>query len=402
MSLHDEIGISVVLQSNAITVTRGTPNTVAWSVASGMATTLTHEITSYSHTLNIIGGYDSAQMTLVDDVLGTEWWIEYGLGQHVQVRSHADVVIWEGFVNTLGVSLGALEMELGPVLDIGNRVEVVFSPTDTTLAREVQNVREFTTWGENADSQERYGVRHALINLGNATSANATLVAGLQLRELAWPKRTQRLGVGGSKPSVSLGCLGWWHYLDYPYHLAIDPVAGTAVTGTVAPETKIAAILAADPNGLFPGPHGLAASGITVPANEEQERTAQDILRGLATLGNSTYARASMQVGEGRRLEYAFIGNTPDYMQSLTDPSQNVYHYGGGRVFPWEVQAGKWLIIPDLLAGHTLPADLRENPRAMLIEQVNYSAPYDLQLQAGASDRLSQALARIGLAGSGR
>jgi len=394
MSLHDEIGISVVLQGNAITITRGTPNTVAWSVASGMATTLTHELTSYSHTLSIIGGYDSAQITLVGDVYDAEWWMEYGLGQHVQVRSHADVVIWEGFVNTLGITLGALEMEVGPVLDIGNRVEVVFSPVDTTVAREVQNTKEYTAWGENADSQERYGIRHALINLGNATATNAATIGALQLRELAWPKRTQRLSVGGSKPSVTLGCLGWWHYLDFPYR--------NTATGTTAPETRIAAVLAADPNGLFPGPHGLAASGLTVPANEEQERTAQDILRGLATLGNSAYARASLQVTEARRVEYAFIGNTPDYQQSLTDPSQNVYHYGGGRVFPWEVQAGKWLIIPDLLAGHTLPADLRENPRAMLIEQVNYSAPYDLQLQAGPSDRLSQALAAVGLAGSGR
>lgn len=394
MGLHDEIGLSVVMRPNLITLTRGTPNTVVWSVGGGYAHVLTDDFVSYSHTIGVVGGCLSAEIGIMPKVLDLEWWTEYALGMAIEVRSPAGAIVWDGFVNTLGISMGGLELELGPVTEIGNRVSVTYSPVETTLPGDTGTVRETYTWGENALSQERFGIRNAILSLGSASSANALAVRNFWLAENSYPRRTQRLGQGGGAPTLRLGCAGWWELLDFPYR--------DTATGTEAVETKIGKVLVAEPNGLFPGPHSLGASGVVVPVNDTQERTAQDVLRGLASLGDSTSARTRLMVGPGRVVTYAAMGSTPEYQQALSDPAQELHYYGGGRVLPWEAQPGRWLLLTDLFAGRTLPTDLRDDVRAMLIESVNYTAPYGLQLQAGPTDRLPQLLARAGLGGTGR
>ena len=63
---------------------------------------------------------------------------------------------------------------------------------------------------------------------------------------------------------------------------------------------------------------------------------------------------------------------------------------------------GKWVLFTDFLIGRVPPmTDPRQDPRALFIEQVTFTAPWTLALQGGRADRTSQMLAQMGLGGIG-
>ena len=65
---------------------------------------LTEELTSYSHTINALGGYWSMSFKIAGDERIMEDWIADGLGRHVVLHDDALVVAWEGFAKKTGDS----------------------------------------------------------------------------------------------------------------------------------------------------------------------------------------------------------------------------------------------------------------------------------------------------------
>ena len=62
---------------------------------------------------------------------------------------------------------------------------------------------------------------------------------------------------------------------------------------------------------------------------------------------------------------------------------------------------GKWLMFTDFLIGQAEELNLRNDPRAMFIETVKYTAPWSLQLKGGAVDTIDAVVAQLGLSGIG-
>ena len=58
-------------------------------------------------------------------------------------------------------------------------------------------------------------------------------------------------------------------------------------------------------------------------------------------------------------------------------------------------------MFPDFLIGQAAELDLGDDPRAMFIERVKFTAPNGLDLQGDTLDNLSALVAQLGLSGIG-
>jgi hypothetical protein len=63
-----------------------------------------------------------------------EDWASYGIGRHIVVYNPSLVQIWEGFINQVDITEGGEQFSIGPLIDIGNRVKVPYSPVDAGVA----------------------------------------------------------------------------------------------------------------------------------------------------------------------------------------------------------------------------------------------------------------------------
>jgi hypothetical protein len=177
----------------------------------------------------------------------------------------------------------------------------------------------------------------------------------------------------------------------YPYNDIIS-------TGLGNLSDKIIAILTAQANTIldttFPR---ITANTTQVSLYENDNKSSWGLIKSLVALGDVTAARYLFGVYAGFMPVYEAAPATIEYQQQLSDPEQKVATLSGGRVLPWHVLPGKWLLFSDFLIGESEPADLRNDPRAMFIEDVTYTAPWGLAMQGGKVDTFAQKLARKGL-----
>ena len=101
------------------------------------------------------------------------------------------------------------------------------------------------------------------------------------------------------------------------------------------------------------------------------------------------------------RSYYEAAPTTLEYQQRLSQSLPVVERTGGDEVYPWNVLPGRWLLFPDFLIGQAAELDLRDDPRAMFIEQVKYTAPNELYMKGGTVDSTDALIAQLGLSGIG-
>src|SRR3989337_1749563 len=87
--------------------------------------TFQHELISYGHEIAVDGGFLSASIGVRTKQKNIDEWIESGLGRDVAVYDSTGVV-WNGFVNNISANIGTLSVSRGPMMNIGNRVEVMY------------------------------------------------------------------------------------------------------------------------------------------------------------------------------------------------------------------------------------------------------------------------------------
>lgn len=134
------------------------------------------------------------------------------------------------------------------------------------------------------------------------------------------------------------------------------------------------------------------------PKVENRNRFAFDILKELVALGNDTDDRRRLLgVYADLVARYETQSDEITYHHLLSDPLQAVTTPEGAIVYPWDVQPGKWLFVPDFLVGRATAAsdDLGDDPRNLFIEGVTYTSPWGLSVSGGSDDRLSQLLAKL-------
>ena len=372
MSLFRQLGLSIAVSEPR------------WLTTSFQAD-LTDEVRTYYHERRALGGYWSASFTLpsaygyIDD----RW-----LGRDITVRDDALNIIWQGFVNMLQINQGPLMLTLGPLLHIGNRVAVVYSTIDTSTTPPTVGVRVITDYADNTDSQALHGIRYKVLSTGGATPVTAVQIRDTYLAEYAYPKNSktwpQGVGVG-----VTVECLGYVHLLDWPYT--------ETTSGTSDADDKLLDILADDPNLTWDTSH-VDANTLQVKTWENDSKSAWTVLQDIINRGDATDARWLFNVRENLEAWYYAAPTTVDYEQSLSD---TVVRQQGATVFPWNVEPGRWFLVPDLDVGRSLVVNLYTDLRAAFLESVTYTAPWGLTWQGSRLETLPQVLAQLGLAGVG-
>lgn len=387
-SLHQQTGLTVSYTDPLLRANR-----------SAIVRTLTDELDGYSHETRAAGGYWSASIRVSDVQSRLEDWISAGLMRHIVTYSTGLEVVWEGFVNRISVNFGSFSYQIGPLLDIGNRVRVVYSVIDTSVEPPTLGVRAVTANANGTTSQALYGIIEKVLSTGGSTATEAAQNRDTWLAENAMPPVSIDLNLsGGSEPSLALDCLGYWHLFGaYTY-------TNTGVTGTENLSTKIQNIINADPNSLFSTDFSrITTNTLQVKQYENDDKTAEALLKALNSLGDTSDNRYTIGVYQNRQLWYQAAPTTVEYLKRIT-VSDDFTTPTGATVRPSSVLPGRWVLVPDFLVGRTQPNSrtiLNDDPRAGFIEVVRFDAPREVRVSGGKLSQLDQALAKQGLAGVG-
>jgi len=364
-----------------------------------------NHIDGYDHEHNADGGFGSANITLAANRNDVDEWIEYGLGRHIEVDGPHLGRVWEGFVNRVDVDIGPLSITRGPLLNIGNRVDIVYSTIDTTSEPPAIGQRErLSDWiGYTNDtaSQALYGIIEKILSTGGLTGqADAAKIVDTYIAENRLPETSQTFSTtrnaGGA--TIRLSCLGYRSWLEaYVYNLTTG--------GDVNLSAKLTAVLAADPNGIISTNYfNVTANTYQVSQWEDEDRTAWSIIKSLLAYGDASDVRYMFGIYEDRIPYYTAMTNDIAYYQELSDLAMRVKTTSGATIYPWDVRPARWLFYPDFLTGRSEPltlADQRDDPRFEFIETVRYTAPQGLSHNGAKQGTLKQVLAKYGVTGVG-
>lgn len=364
-----------------------------------MFASLDENISTYQHEIRAIGGFYSATITANYNQVQIEDWIEYGIGRHIVIHNDALEVIWEGFVNKVSAALGELAFEIGPLLDIGNRVKAVYSTVDYSVEPPVLGKRDVTAIANDTSSQAIYSIVEKVLSTGGSTPVEAEQNRDTFIAENAYPPTSLDLALGrGTQEQVTLDCLGYWHLLGaFTY-------TNTGVVGTEDISTKLQNILAQDPNSIFSTDYNrIRENTFQVKQYENDDKTALELVKALNSLGDTSSRRYNIGVYADQQLVYERAPTEYEYVKRIGE-NEDFKTPTGAIVEPWNVRSGKWFFVSDFLAGRVPPStrnDLNRDPRAGYIESAIFTAPRDIRVDGKKLGQLDQALARQGLAGVG-
>lgn len=350
---------------------------------------LSDYVSAYSHELSADIGCASASISLSVDFDAAQNWYAEGLGRRIEVYNQSGKRIWKGIVNLVTVSVGNLTGEArGPLMEIGNRVSAVYTPIDVTVYPPVTGSTTVTTINENQSSQSRYGIIEKVLSAGTAQDADAERARDTYLAENSYPKSSGEVNPdGNSAASVVLDCIGNYYWFDAYVYNAYD-------AGFITVTDKIKAILAADPNFILTSTAGIRTNAYITVAVEDQSRFASSIIADIVKLGDANDNRWLFGVDADGIPYYNQVPTDLEYEISLADERQ-VIHSGESEVYPWNIRAGRWIMISDWLSAYQQHSD-RTDPRRKFIETVRYTAPYSVSITDGQSGTITQLLAKLG------
>ena len=358
---------------------------------------------TYTHLVNAVGGYESASFTLSLELMNMNDWLANGLGRHVSVYNPALEVIWEGFVNQIDAGYGNLTVTRGPLLGTTNRLNASYATVDVDSIPPTEGLQAFTGWIDDLSSQTEYGILPEIISVGETNPPDATAIALTYLAAHRVPATTQVFTSAANAPQVTISCLGYRYWLMYTYNQLVNKF-------TINVNLKIIDILTgvdalAVPYNLnnawlpFNTAHvATPAAPAAVPRYEYEDRTAWELIQGLTARGDANQNRWLFGIYANREAWYYQAPTTVEYTLKLSDPSLTIRN--PAPVDPWDVKPGKWLMFTEFLPGY-MPASLDDDPRAMFIESVSFTAPNQIALNGAPGETLSDVMASFGLGGVG-
>lgn len=349
---------------------------------------------SYQHTIQAFGGFWSASFTFRTGRDRAEDWLDRGPGRHVETVGDALEVAWEGFVNEVVVNYGPLSVTRGPLVDVCNRAQLIYNGIDTSVSPPVVGTRMYTGEYNDEDSQGLWGVLPQYVTAGNMTPTGADYVVQTYLDAHAQPKTSKSFQSDSpGEVSMSVNCLGYFHWLNWGYQ--------NLSTGMDDADDKLLLVLADSPNAAWLNFDvvGVGSNTMQVRLFEDGFSLASDIIKEIVASGDELGNRWLFGVYEGLSARYEQAPAAVEYLQSTSDPKLRTVKAPGTELRPWSVRPGKWLLFTDFLVAQSTPTALHDDPRAMFLESVQYSAPSSLSLQGGDADQLNQVMARYGLGG---
>jgi hypothetical protein len=360
---------------------------------------ITGEVDSYSHSIAASGGFISASFTINGSRETLENWIEYGIGRHIQVHAPDNRIVWEGFVDQVSVTMGGITTNRGPLLNIGNRVSVMYTPIiDPDTDPPITGTPTETVIAQDTDSQAKYGIWEKVVNTGNMLDVDAEFLRDLYLVENAYPDGSCTISLGSdtSAMSVSVTCRGYIDWFGYSYNDITTPLSVTITT-------KISDVIDADPNNLFSSTSSsstMDTNMVLVLSYEDQNRTAKTIIDEMVSYGGGADDRWLFGVYADQQIHFNQAPTAVEYVYYLAENSQRIETINGETISPWDIVAGKWISMLDFMYGSVVTsADAHGDRRSFFIEQVDYTAPNTISISGNKVRKLPQYLAKMSLGG---
>lgn len=359
---------------------------------------ITQQIDKYSHTIEALGGYWSCQFTIRANAHKVNDWIQHGLGRHIEVFDDSMSNIWEGFVDKISVNYGPLSVTRGPLMDVSNSVNAVFAPIEFDEdGGQVIGSRSRTGFYTNNDSVALWATIPTTLMTGSMTFEDSQTLRYTYLVNHMRPRTSKEFRSDASRDtSVTVDCLGYVHWLNWAYNQ-------TTTNGEIDADAKIIDVLGDSPNAtwLAYDTHHIDSNTLQVAALENDDNLAWNVIKDIAAKGDATYNRWLFGVYENLNAYYYQAPETVYYNQRLSQSRSIVETTASDEVYPWKVRPGKWIMFPDFLVGQAAGYDLRDDPRAMFIESVKFTAPDGLIMRGGDVDTVEAVLGQMGLSGVG-
>jgi hypothetical protein len=350
-------------------------------------------IASWHHTTQAFGGYDTAAFTVTDYPAVLEDWFENGIGRHIVAYDEDTQPFWEGFVDQVTLSIGGLQVTRGPLMNVGNFVELDFASFDFGYTPPIPGIKKSTGSAENQDSQERYGIIYKLLSATGINDANALQLRDTYLSENQEPTITSNFAFSSDDFQLSIECKGYLYWLNYPYN--------NVTVGFTNLSNKLKDVLGDDPNGIISSDYSdIETNVVQLPWWDIDDSIAKDVVKALVAMGDASNRRYVFGIYDDRKAFYAPAPTTINYTMALRDISRKVYDAAGNAVPPWRIRPGRWVKFTDFIPGFIARRDdLRLDPRNLFIESIEYTAPNLFNLTGGKTTKLEQKMARLGLSG---
>lgn len=381
----------MILDGTGISAELYTP---IWADNTLVSDDLGSQMTAFSKTEAVDGGWLNASFAaeIHEELLGA--WIAR-IGYDFQVYSDSQQLIWRGFINEIDINYGVYSLKIGPMLNMGNEVNVQYQTMSYATNPPIGGNQTETAVASDTTSQDRYGVLETNISGGQGLAAGMEQLRDTYLNEYKNPETSQQLNLDSvSTPTVTVNLQGYYSLLGRFYF-------GQSGTGTQTATVKLKAILAAHPTLTFITT-AMETNSLAVPVFTDGTKTGLDEARNIVVRGDSSDQRYQFGI-YGLTAVYQAIPTSIDsieYYHILSETGQQVEDTAGAIISPWDIEAGKWLTMLDFVintAGNV--TDLRQDPRNVFIESVTYTAPSSVTITGGKVSQLAQKMAKLGLGG---
>lgn len=327
-----------------------------------------YEVYNYRHSINAIGGFDTASCDIaIRSVDEAQQFLDQYLGNRVAfIVDNPVEPIWEGFINRMTFSAGEIQYTIG-LDEMANRCIVQYSLAGSTSPA-------VTATGNDTTSQAIYGIKQETVELGPQRSLNSVTFNALRdniLVQRAWPKTSIVRGQGSGL--LHIECLGFYHTLEWE-------TFRNAGTGNVTVNNFIdTTLIPSLGNGttFFDNADftDVGANTLTVDQEKLRSQTFWELLLEMQEYGDaSNYfvigITPTLFATGTRRLYYRALNTTIEYTARQSD-GLRIRNTAGQLVNPWDVRPDRGIRVSDMLIGWNGVGD---NPTETYIKSIDYDA----------------------------
>jgi hypothetical protein len=300
---------------------------------------------SYTHTISDRFGFESCRVAFRGTADEAVDWLQNGLMRSLIVSGPDAEIVWEGFLETITVTLGQKKASLS-LKPMANFVKILWTsiqglPGDTTI----------TATTASTLSQSLYGRKDYLGTLPKVFVGAVNAAGAKALNALSLPRSTESTTASTGDLgdiTIELTFAGWYATLDW--NLASNSSGSTTITNTQLTATwlpsfaSVNAFLSTDYSGItFVGP--------TLPEYVAHYSTYKQVIEKLLSAGDSSNNTLAYGVYENRTFRaVTSAAATPTVITYQEDAgSGQVLDAIGNVVAPWNVRPNAMSEVVQLL-----------------------------------------------------
>lgn len=222
------------------------------------------------------GGYYRASFNMYIDPIASSEFLENGLGRHVEIYDNQSICVFEGFIFEIVRDVGSTIANIS----LQNMINKAWMRSD----HDGDQIVERGTTLHVLKSQAKYGIKEGVLSGGELEGLSVADQSAQQyLNWRAWPNPESEIGAGSGIPHLQIYCRGYMETLAWRVYNQ------TILTGTQGANAQIEDIL--DSVGQFVNSYSLSSNSTQVTKEYDADRRADDIIRGIASLGDSNNRR---------------------------------------------------------------------------------------------------------------